>query len=148
MHMLITRGLVPLTAAAALVAGCGSDDSASSSSTTPAATGGGSGAISVKLNEWAVEPSADSAKAGTVTFDVANDGKLPHELVVLKTDKSADSLGSGAEVPEPGNQGEVEDIEPGASKTLKLDLAAGHYVLICNISGHYSSGMRTDFTVS
>jgi uncharacterized cupredoxin-like copper-binding protein len=147
MHMLITRGLVPLTAAAALVAGCGSDDSASSSS-TPAATGGGSGTISVKLNEWAVEPSADSAKAGTVTFDVANDGKLPHELVVLKTDKAAGSLGSGAEVPEPGNQGEVEDIGPGESKTLTLDLAAGHYVLICNISGHYSSGMRTDFTVS
>ena len=31
---------------------------------------------------------------------------------------------------------------------VTLSLTPGHYALICNIPGHYSSGMHTDFTVS
>ena len=28
-----------------------------------------------------------------------------------------------------------------------MTLKKGHYVLICNLPGHYSGGMRSDFTV-
>jgi uncharacterized cupredoxin-like copper-binding protein len=31
---------------------------------------------------------------------------------------------------------------------LTLNLKKGRYVLICNIPGHYKSGMHADFTVS
>jgi uncharacterized cupredoxin-like copper-binding protein len=30
---------------------------------------------------------------------------------------------------------------------LTVDLAAGSYVLLCNLPGHYESGMRTAFDV-
>ena len=32
--------------------------------------------------------------------------------------------------------------------TKTFDLAAGNYVLVCNIAKHYSQGMRSAFTVT
>ncbi len=42
---------------------------------------------------------------------------------------------------------DVDDIESGSSKSTTKDLAAGKYVLICNLPGHYQKGMRVGFTV-
>jgi uncharacterized cupredoxin-like copper-binding protein len=30
---------------------------------------------------------------------------------------------------------------------LAANLEAGHYVLVCNLPGHYQGGMRVDLTV-
>ena len=43
---------------------------------------------------------------------------------------------------------EIEDIEGGANPTLTVDLDAGHYVVFCNLPGHYGLGMHTDLDVS
>ncbi len=116
--------------------------------TAPAGHAAAAGQVAVALSEWAIRPSVPSAKAGVVTFNVRNDGKAPHEMVVIRTSKPAGGLGSGARVPETGSAGETGDVAPGASKTVSLRLKAGKYVLICNIPGHYMSGMHTAFTVS
>ena len=42
---------------------------------------------------------------------------------------------------------EIEDIAVGATPTLTVDLAAGHYVLLCNIETHYAQGMHADLDV-
>ena len=42
---------------------------------------------------------------------------------------------------------EVEDIAPGVSQKLALDLAPGAYAVICNLPGHYGQGMHATFTV-
>jgi uncharacterized cupredoxin-like copper-binding protein len=55
---------------------------------------------------------------------------------------------SGKAASENSAVGEVEDVAAGTSKKLTLNLKKGHYVLICNIPGHYKSGMHADFTVS
>lgn len=144
--------------AIAVTAGCGS----SSSSTTASSTGAAQSAVNavkakvgspvaVSLNEMKIVAVPATAAAGDVTFVVKNSGKLTHEMVVIKTDKSASSLGpadSAGKVPETGSQGETGDVAAGAAKTVKLKLAAGHYALICNIPGHYAAGMHQDFTVS
>ena len=44
--------------------------------------------------------------------------------------------------------GETEEMQPGASKTLTLDLKPGTYLLICNVAGHYAAGMWTVLTVT
>ncbi|MGZ4126505.1 MAG: sulfocyanin-like copper-binding protein [Actinomycetota bacterium] len=31
---------------------------------------------------------------------------------------------------------------------LTADLSAGHYALVCNLSGHYKAGMHVDFWVT
>ena len=53
------------------------------------------------------------------------------------------------------NLGEIEDILPGKSGELTLDLERGKYVIICNLvtfvdgmaEHHYPLGMYTGFTV-
>jgi uncharacterized cupredoxin-like copper-binding protein len=119
--------------------------------------GGGGGGIGVKLAEWSVTPDQDTAQAGEVTFDITNDGANVHEFVVFKTDLPADQLPTteeeGATVVDEEAEGlelidEVEDISPGASATLTVDLEPGNYVLLCNVPGHYARGMHATFTVS
>lgn len=88
-----------------------------------------------------------TAKAGQAEFEAKNVGAAPHELVVLKTEKPADSLGSGGEVPEPGKVGDTGVFNAGVSKDLKLKLEKGHYALICNVPGHYAAGMHADLEV-
>jgi uncharacterized cupredoxin-like copper-binding protein len=144
--------LIPVAAIAAIVvAGCGSAvngtstaASTSRSAATATATGG---AIKVDLSEWAIKASQDSAHVGKVTFDIHNSGTTTHEFVVLRTSKPAGDLGGGSRIPETNNVGEEADMAAGADKTLSLDLKPGHYSLVCNLPGHYTSGMHTDFTI-
>jgi uncharacterized cupredoxin-like copper-binding protein len=123
-------------------AGCGSTGS------SPSATADGS--IAVGLSEWNVVPETSSSSAGSITFAITNKGTQLHEFVVVKTDLKAIAL------PVVDNKidessltpvDEVEDIAVGATPTLTVDLAAGHYVLLCNIETHYAQGMRADFDV-
>ena len=144
-------------ATAGVVSGCGS--SSSTSSTTSSAADAENmtsvakdvakgNTVVATLTEMKVVPVPKTAKAGNVTFDTLNKGQLPHEMVVIKTDKPANSLGTGSEVPATGAVGETGDIAAGQSKKLTLKLAAGHYALICNLPGHYVAGMYADFNVS
>ena len=122
---------------------------------TPAAT-----TVKVTVQEWSVLPAATSAPAGKITFEVTNSGPEDiHEFVVIKTDLDAFALPTDATgaVDEEGGAmevlGEIEDIAIGSTQTLALDLAAGHYALICNIysaeeqEAHYQMGMAANFTV-
>ncbi|HEX7173039.1 MAG TPA: hypothetical protein VF365_10575 [Candidatus Limnocylindria bacterium] len=118
--------------------------------------------VDVSLREFSIAPSVASVPAGTVTFEVTNDGPNDvHEFVVVRTDLAPDALptdGDGA-VLEDGEGmeviDEIEDLAVGASETLALELEAGSYVLICNIveleeggtEAHYALGMRSAFTV-
>ncbi len=121
---------------------------------TPAAgTPVPSGAVVVSLIDpnWAIEVTPASA-ADPTTFAISNDGSLVHNLRVIRTDIDADALpldDSGFQVDE--DQVNVVASNPellsGESAELSVDLEAGSYVLICNIAGHYDSGMRTGFTV-
>ena len=145
---------LPLLALPLVLAACGSsnssnNDNAASSppTTTKAAPSPPSGGpVKVTESEWAIKPAATSAKAGKVTFDVANDGKIPHEMVVLKT--TADKLGGGARVSEKTSVGETGDVAPGKTKKVTLKLKPGTYTLVCNIPAHYQQGMHAEFTVS
>jgi uncharacterized cupredoxin-like copper-binding protein len=101
--------------------------------------------------------SQNTAVAGSVTFQISNDGAKKHEFVVLSTDIPAGSFpivsfeGETDRINEaaPGvkNVGETGDMAAGTSKTLVLDLKPGHYALVCNLQHHYAMGMHVDFTV-
>jgi len=47
-----------------------------------------------------------------------------------------------------GDNGEVSELDPGVSGALTVALQPGKYVLICNVPGHYSAGMWTEFEVT
>jgi uncharacterized cupredoxin-like copper-binding protein len=152
--LIITCSLVLIGAA------CSSDDGDEGASPAAGATGGG-GPVQITLQEFAIATVPATAAAGSVSFDIENKGPDDaHEFVVFRTDLaptelptlangSVDEEGEGLELID-----EVEEIEPGDSGNLTVDLDAGAYVFICNIydkkehEAHYEEGMRTAFTVS
>jgi uncharacterized cupredoxin-like copper-binding protein len=175
--MNMTRRPAVILATAALLAllamGCSSSDSGSATTTsggvtvTTAAEGT---TVNVDMGDteglkgaMTLTASAASAPAGNVTFVVKNSGTIDHEMIVLKTDTPFDQLPvvdagdppapvtSGADkVDEAGNVGETgePDVKPGTTRTFTIkDMAAGKYVLVCNIAKHYGMGMRAAFTV-
>jgi uncharacterized cupredoxin-like copper-binding protein len=107
---------------------------------------------------------ASAAPAGDVTFNVKNTGTVDHELIVLKTDVAFDgvpvvdggdppaAVATGAnKVDEATKAGETGDpnLKPGETRAFTIKgLAAGKYVLVCNLAKHYGLGMRIGFTVS
>jgi uncharacterized cupredoxin-like copper-binding protein len=142
------RSSVAILAIAASVAACGPAAVSSAPSSAPSAA---AGSVAVELNEWTVVSTPATASAGSVTFAVANKGTMIHEFVVAKTDLKADALPVVDHKIDESTLtpvDEIEDIEAGAAPTLAVDLAAGHYVLLCNIDTHYEQGMHADFDVN
>jgi uncharacterized cupredoxin-like copper-binding protein len=124
-------------------------------SSASASSGGSATTVNVTLTEFKVEFDSMTVPAGEVTFDVKNDGTVVHEFVVFRTDLAEDALpeaSDAAEVDESDSglesMGEVEDVEVGGSKSFTATLTPGTYVGICNVVGHYDSGMHIHFTVN
>jgi uncharacterized cupredoxin-like copper-binding protein len=115
--------------------------------------------VNVSEREFEITLDRSSASAGKVTFHVTNDGTVDHEFVVVKTDLGVNDLptkddgtfdesGAGVQVID-----ELEMIDAGETMDLTIDnLAAGKYVLICNMFeagvAHFQRGMRVAFTVN
>jgi uncharacterized cupredoxin-like copper-binding protein len=144
-----------------LVTACGSDSKSSSDTAaaggdvTVAADAGGGTPVTVTAGDTSdtaqflkVDPT--SVPAGKVTFTFHNTGNRQHEMIVLKTDTPADQLTVGADnkVSEDASVGEISETDAGKTVTKTFDLAAGSYVLVCNIEKHYSQGMKSAFTVT
>jgi hypothetical protein len=139
------RALLAIAAASTGFAACGDD---------------GGARVDVTLSEWIVEPDPTSEDGGEVEFVGDNKGGETHELVVVRAE-SADALPTDddgavdeAQLPEDALIGEIEDIETDSSKSVKLDLDPGSYVLFCNVTeeldngeieSHFAEGMHADF---
>lgn len=124
-------------------------------SAAPAVAGPKATTVHVVAREWAFTPSRTSIPAGNVTFELENQGRTTHEMVVVKTDLPAKGLAPRADNPALVDEaaagqipGEVQDVAAGLTKTETLDLTPGRYLLICNQVGHYKAGMVTEFTVT
>ncbi|HEX6656789.1 MAG TPA: hypothetical protein VF065_01830 [Ilumatobacter sp.] len=120
------------------------------------------GGVDVVLSEWVVQPNPVTGRAGEITFTGDNQGGETHELVVVRAESAeglpidADGAVVEDELPAGALIGEIEDIESGASKDVTLDLAAGTYVLFCNVTeeeesgeieSHFAEGMHATFSV-
>ena len=146
-----TRRYAALLAIGALfavtIAGCGGDDddnggnggggggygaAGGATETSTATTAGAGEAVDMSLTDFALNPADPAVKAGTVTFNVTNDGQTTHALEVE---------GPGAEV-------ETDDLAPGDSAKLTVDLnKAGNYEMYCPVDNHKEMGMEGEVTV-
>lgn len=101
-----------------------------------------------KPKEFSLVPQPGTAPAGKVTFRVKNEGAMVHEFSVVRTTTDASKLPvTNGQASEAGTIGESGDLKAGASKDVTVDLTPGHYVLLCNLAGHYQGGMYANFTV-
>jgi uncharacterized cupredoxin-like copper-binding protein len=110
--------------------------------------------VNVLLEDFTLRRDVDVVPAGTVRFRILNQGPTTHELSVIRTDRAPDKLPlqrDGLTINEdaPGMDflDEAEGLDIGDRRTLALRLAAGNYVLYCNMEGHYLGGMHAAFTV-
>ncbi len=128
-------------------------------------SGGGSptsGPVQATEKEWQIALASTNLKAGSLTFNIKNDGDKEHEFVIRQTDLKSDALplNSDGEVSEDapelkpvGDPSEVAEIKSGSSdRSITVNLKPGHYVIFCNLHVgdllHYQKGMHVDFTVS
>ncbi|MFF5291374.1 iron uptake system protein EfeO [Paractinoplanes globisporus] len=107
------------------VAACGGGKSDSAA--------GGSGPITVKATDTACEVAKSQLDAGTHVFAVANSGSKVTEFYVYA---------AGDRV-----MGEVENITPGLSRELRVELPAGTYQTACK-PGMVGTGIRNTLTVA
>jgi uncharacterized cupredoxin-like copper-binding protein len=110
-------------------------------------------APTVALSEWKIV-TASRIKAGTVKFTITNAGTIPHELLVFRSDLSAAAYPTdpaGDIIEEGGGVSLASDganIDPAGTQTRSIKLAPGTYLFVCNIPGHFHSGMFTVVTVT
>jgi uncharacterized cupredoxin-like copper-binding protein len=108
------------------------------------------GSVAVELlDTLQINVTPDTEPAGPVTFLVKNVGSL-HNFHVIQTDLPPDGLptdGAQVALDQLTVVGETEDLSAGEEVTVETELQPGPYVLICNIAGHYQSGMHAAFTV-
>ena len=93
--------------------------------TKPAAT-----KVPVSETEFKITVASTDLKAGEITFEVKNDGKIPHDLAIK------------------GTSDKTELIPAGGTAELKVTLKAGKYELYCTVPGHEAAGMKLNITVS
>src|SRR5438552_4095062 len=102
----------------------------------------------------AIDLSQSYAPAGPVSFLITNAGTVDHEMVVLKTDRPADSFPITGFEGEPNrfdedakgltNVGETfyPAMKPPTSTLFPYTTLFRSYAIVCNLNGHYASGMH------
>jgi len=95
-------------------------------------------------------------------LEAMNEGMSVHELVILKTDLNPTTLPRKEAKPRQGivteylvNEDdariktidEIEEFPAGTSQKKTVVLDPGHYVLFCNIPGHYDKGMYASLQI-
>ena len=129
--MRISRFMVlPLVAAALLVAGCGGDDNGNGEATTTAAEGTTLQLAADPNGALSFDKTSLEAPAGSVTIELTNDSSVPHNVEVD---------GNGVD--------EGSDTVTGESTSVTVDLEPGTYEFYCAVPGHREAGMEGTLTV-
>ena len=102
------------------------------------------GQVTVVGTEFKFDPEGLTSKPGKVEVTLDNQGSAPHNIVFLRTETEAGELEPGPDgtVPETDAVGKVPEIAGGQTDTATVSFKKpGHYVYVCNVPGHYQSGM-------
>jgi uncharacterized cupredoxin-like copper-binding protein len=116
----------------------------------------------VTLSDYTMTPAPNSVTAGDVKITAVNNGKLQHEIVVVRADaasalpKKSDGSVDEEKIAESAKQGEIEDVAAGTTKSATIALTAGNYVIFCNVVdgkapntiSHFQKGMSSTLTVT
>ena len=138
----VRKASLVAAAAVVLLASCSSSSSS------------GRNSITVTEKDFSLSATSSKVVKGNVTVTVKNEGSQQHELVFFRTDLDENNMPlepDGRKIDEEGSgithlDPEAEDLNPGDSKTITIDLPAGRYVVVCNIELHYKQGMHTVVT--
>jgi uncharacterized cupredoxin-like copper-binding protein len=136
---------VALAALILLLGGCGGGGASSSREAASA---------QVRARDFRIS-APKQLPAGEVDLAFQNKGPNDHELLVIRRDgeegeAELPARRSGLTIDEEAlGSAVVGALEPGEKgvRHLRVKLRPGHYELICNMAGHYYSGMEAEVTV-
>ena len=111
------------------------------------------GPLLVVEHDFALATNTSTVAAGSVAFNISNQGPSSHELLAFRTDLPEDQLplGPDGRINEDALPKVLDtdtDLAAGTQRHLSESLAPGRYVLVCNLPGHYKLGMHTVITVT
>lgn len=116
----------------------------------PAASGDDT--VRVKLADDRIVLNPVSVPGGRIVFDTVNTATaLVHEIEVFAGATNGALLPVANSVADTTGLtliDEIEDIIPGASANLTIDLIPGTYLVVCNLPTHYELGMWAYLTVT
>lgn len=121
-----------------------------STATTVVSSPTPTGPMTVSLREWAIDVSTPVTKAGIVKLAIRNDGSVPHDLVVVKSDLAPNRLPTASgrvELSQVTTVTQTALLPPGDRAEASFTVERGRYIVLCNVIGHYNSGQFTSFTV-
>jgi uncharacterized cupredoxin-like copper-binding protein len=114
----------------------------------------GSHVVHVDEHDFGIQVSTTILTAGNYVFVDHNHGPSSHELVMWKTNLDAAQLPRGADGKVNEDSSQLDSVldsgsslHPGEIRLLTTSLEPGHYVMVCNLPGHYNAGMHVDITV-
>ncbi len=102
--------------------------------------------LSVTVTDDSIVLGSPTVEPGPYTFEAVNNGTVAHEFEVFSTQVGSTDLPIVADTADTRGLtllDEVEDVLPGGRASLTIELAAGTYLIICNLPGHYANGMVT-----
>ena len=107
--------------------------------------------VQLRLAEFQISPTAATAAHGRLTLRVVNRGTETHEVLVVKAGGGLPTRNGRVDeeaLKRAGRfVGEIPDVKRGAAASHTFNLKSGTYVLLCNLPGHYRSGMHATLTV-
>lgn len=113
---------------------------------------GAVGPVEIRLSEFNVDMPA-TLTPGLKTLHITNGGTVQHELLVFRSDlaPAAYPIDHG-DINEDGpgitKVSDGDNIDPGKDQTRTVDLSQpGQYLFVCNLPGHFHSGMFKQVTV-
>lgn len=126
-------------------------ESSSASAATPDAT-----TLAVSLREFHIDASSTMVTPGVKTLEIDNAGTVQHELLVFRSDLAPNAYPidptTGDINEDAAGLTKVSDgdnLDPSANQSRAVDLSQpGTYTFVCNLPGHFRSGMVTTFTVA
>ena len=136
---MITRLIIAVSTAALLLTACAQAEA------LPADVN-----LTVDMKDYSITLSTPTVKAGVVKIGIRNQGSMVHDFDIIKTDLAPDKLPmdtGAAKAKTDGLVKQMTNIAAGRVTTLSADLQPGHYVIICNVVGHYQLGMRMELKV-
>lgn len=84
------------------------------------------GAIAVRLTDFRYHPQRISSPPGRITFELRNEGRLPHNFRLLR---------NGNEVVQ------IRTLKPGATASVTRNVRPGKYRFLCPLQNHAELGM-------
>jgi hypothetical protein len=82
-----------------------------------------------------MEPAADVAPLGEVTFHVVNESDVPHDFAVVQATEVDPKVGERYQDHDPELIGTFDEVPPGGSRSATYLLDEGRYVLVSNTPG-------------